>query len=193
MRTIEKQKTTQTPLTSSAQWEEEPAQAEILIRPSKAWASIDLRELLEYRELLFFLVWRDIKVRYKQTLLGAAWAVLQPFLTMVVFSIFFGWLAGMPSDGVPYPLFVYTALVPWTFFANALTHASNSLIEHERMLTKVYFPRLLIPMAAVLAGFIDFRRRLMVGSVKCAISRCSLCRAFPDSVVALCYANRLFK
>ena len=156
MRTIEKQKTTQTPLTSSAQWEEEPAQAEILIRPSKAWASIDLRELLEYRELLFFLVWRDIKVRYKQTLLGAAWAVLQPFLTMVVFSIFFGWLAGMPSDGVPYPLFVYTALVPWTFFANALTHASNSLIEHERMLTKVYFPRLLIPMAAVLAGFIDF-------------------------------------
>jgi lipopolysaccharide transport system permease protein len=129
---------------------------EIIIRPSKGWSSIGFTELLEYRELLYFLVWRDIKVRYKQTVLGAGWAVIQPFFTMIVFSIFFGWLAGIPSDGVPYPVFAYAALVPWTFFANALAHASNSLVEHEHMLTKVYFPRLLIPMAAVFAGLVDF-------------------------------------
>jgi lipopolysaccharide transport system permease protein len=126
-----------------------------LIQPSRGWTSLKLREVWDYRELLLFLVWRDIKVRYKQTLLGAAWAIIQPFFTMVVFSIFFGRLAGMPSDGVPYPIFVYTALVPWTYFANALSQASNSLIAHERMLTKVYFPRLLLPLASVLAGLLD--------------------------------------
>ncbi len=133
-----------------------PDLQENIIRPARRWVSLDLAELLAYRELLFFFIWRDVKVRYKQTALGAAWAIIQPFFTMVVFSIFFGWLAGIPSEGVPYPIFTYTALVPWTYFANALTQASNSLVDHERMITKVYFPRLLIPMASVLAGLVDF-------------------------------------
>lgn len=128
----------------------------ILVRPPGKWTALDWRELWEYRELLYFLVWRDIKVRYKQTALGAAWAVIQPFFSMIVFSIFFGMLAHMPSEGIPYPVFTYVALVPWTFFANALTMASNSLVEQERVITKVYFPRLLVPAAAVLAGLVDF-------------------------------------
>jgi lipopolysaccharide transport system permease protein len=127
-----------------------------VIRPSRGWISLTLRDLWEYRELLYFLTWRDIKVRYKQTVLGAAWAVIQPFFTMVVFSVFFGRLARMPSEGVPYPVFAYSALVPWMYFANALTQASNSLVEHERVITKVYFPRLILPMASVLAGLLDF-------------------------------------
>lgn len=127
----------------------------ITIKPPSWWISLDLRELWEYHELLFFLIWRDIKVRYKQTALGAAWAVIQPFLTMVVFSIFFGRLAHMPSEGVPYPLFTYVALVPWTYFANSLAQASNSLVEQERLITKVYFPRLLVPSASILAGLVD--------------------------------------
>jgi lipopolysaccharide transport system permease protein len=127
-----------------------------IIRPSTGWVPLRLRELWEYRELLYFLTWRDIKVRYKQTALGAAWAVIQPFFTMVVFSVFFGRLAKLPSDGVPYPVFTYTALVPWTFFATALTQASNSLVDHGRLITKVYFPRLLVPMAAVMAALLDF-------------------------------------
>jgi lipopolysaccharide transport system permease protein len=127
-----------------------------IIRPSRGWSPLNLRELWEYRELLYFLTWRNVKVRYKQTVLGAAWAIIQPFFTMVVFSIFFGELAGIPSEGVPYPIFVYCALVPWTYFANALTQASNSLADHEHMITKVYFPRLFIPMAALLAGLVDF-------------------------------------
>jgi lipopolysaccharide transport system permease protein len=114
-----------------------------------------LRELWEYRELLYFLVWRDVKVRYKQTALGAAWAIIQPLFTMVVFSVFFGRLAGLPSDGLPYPVFSYTALVPWTYFATALTMSSNSLVDHARLITKVYFPRLLVPTASVLAGLLD--------------------------------------
>jgi lipopolysaccharide transport system permease protein len=129
---------------------------ETMIHPPRGWAALNLAELWEYRELLYFLTWRDIKVRYKQTVLGAAWAIIQPFSTMVVFSIFFGWLGRMPSDGLPYPIFAYSALVPWMYFANALTHSSNSLIEHERLITKVYFPRLIVPMAAVLAAFVDF-------------------------------------
>jgi lipopolysaccharide transport system permease protein len=128
----------------------------ILIQPSRGWVSLRLRELWEYRELLYFLMWRDIKVRYKQTVLGASWAIIQPFFTMVVFSLFFGRLAGVPSDGIPYPLFSYAALVPWTFFANALTQASNSLITSANMLKKVYFPRLALPIATVLAGVVDF-------------------------------------
>jgi lipopolysaccharide transport system permease protein len=127
-----------------------------VIEPSKGWVSPRLGALWRSRELLYFLIWRDVKVRYKQTLLGAAWAILQPLLTMVVFSIFFGKLARMPSDGVPYPLFAYVALVPWTFFANGLTLSSNSLVANQTLLRKVYFPRLVIPVSAVAAGLIDF-------------------------------------
>jgi lipopolysaccharide transport system permease protein len=129
---------------------------------SRGWTKPKLRELWEYRELLYFLVWRDIKVRYKQTVLGAAWAIIQPFFTMVVFSLFFGRLANMPSDGVPYPIFTYTALVPWTFFANALTQASNSLVLSANMVKKIYFPRLTLPIATVLAGVVDFMLAFVV-------------------------------
>jgi lipopolysaccharide transport system permease protein len=128
----------------------------IHIRPGHGWASLDLRELWQYKELLYFLVWRDIKVRYKQTALGASWAVIQPFATMVVFSLFFGRLAGVPSDGVPYPIFSYAALVPWTFFAQGLTQSANSLVASQDLIKKVYFPRLAIPIASVLAGLVDF-------------------------------------
>lgn len=126
------------------------------IEPSKGWVSLRLGELFDYRELLYFLVWRDVKVRYKQTALGASWAIIQPFLTMVVFSLFFGKLAKIPSDGVPYPIFSFTALVPWTFFASSLTNASNSLVGSSNLLKKVYFPRLAIPIATVLSGLVDF-------------------------------------
>jgi lipopolysaccharide transport system permease protein len=126
------------------------------IEPSTGWASIGLRELWEYRELLYFLTWRDVKVRYKQTALGAAWAIIQPFFMMVVFSLFFGKLAGIPSDGIPYPVFAFCALLPWQLFAHALTESSNSLVANERLITKVYFPRLVVPIAAVLGGLIDF-------------------------------------
>jgi homopolymeric O-antigen transport system permease protein len=128
----------------------------VTIEPASGWAAVQLRELWEYRELLYFLVWRDIKVRYKQTVLGAAWAILQPLLTMVVFSIFFGRLAKIPSDGLPYPIFAYTALLPWQLFAHALTESSNSLVSNQNLITKVYFPRLVVPIAAVLAGLADF-------------------------------------
>jgi lipopolysaccharide transport system permease protein len=126
------------------------------IQPSKGWVSLNLRELWKYRELLYFLTWRDIKVRYKQTVLGATWAILQPFMTMVVFSLFFGRLAQIPSDGVPYPIFSYAALVPWTFFANGLTMSSNSLVGSANLIKKVYFPRLSIPIATILSGIPDF-------------------------------------
>ena len=128
----------------------------IRISPSRGWVSLRLRSVWEYRELLYFLVWRDVKVRYKQTVLGAAWAIIQPVLTMLVFAVFFGRLAKVPSDGVPYPLFAYVALVPWTFFANALTQASNSLVTSGNLITKVYFPRLIMPVASVLSGIVDF-------------------------------------
>ena len=126
------------------------------IRPSQGWVSLKLRELWAYRELLYFLIWRDIKVRYKQTVLGAAWAIIQPFFTMVVFSLFFGRLAGIPSDGVPYPIFSFAGLVPWTFFANGMSQSSNSLVGSANLITKVYFPRLTIPIATVFSGIIDF-------------------------------------
>jgi lipopolysaccharide transport system permease protein len=132
------------------------------IRASRGWSVPDLRELWRYRELLYFLVWRDVKVRYKQTALGAAWAVLQPFATMLVFSLFFGRLANMPSDGVPYPVFAFAALVPWTFFANGLAMSTQSLVLSQNLLKKVYFPRLAIPLAAVLAGLVDFALALAV-------------------------------
>ncbi len=126
------------------------------IRPRSGWATLKLGELWRYRELLYFFIWRDLKVRYKQTILGAAWAVLQPFLTMVVFSIFFGRLAGLASDDLPYAISAYTALVPWTFFANGLTQASNSIVSNAAMVKKTYFPRLTLPVATVLAGLVDF-------------------------------------
>lgn len=126
------------------------------IQPSKGWVPIKLRELWEYRELLYFLTWRDVKVRYKQTALGAAWAILQPVLTMAIFSLFFGRLAKVPSDGIPYPIFSFTALVPWTFFANGLNQSSNSLVMSANLIKKVFFPRLTIPIATVLAGVVDF-------------------------------------
>ena len=128
----------------------------LILQPSKGFLRLDLKALWEYRELLYFLVWRDIKVRYKQTALGAAWAILQPVMTMVVFSIFFGRLAKVPSDGVPYPIFAYVALLPWQLFAFALSESSNSLVASQNLITKVYFPRLVIPISSVLAGLVDF-------------------------------------
>ena len=128
----------------------------IVVKPSKGWISLKLKELWEYRELLYFMAWRDIKVRYKQTVLGAAWAIIQPFFTMVVFSIFFGKLAKVPSDGLPYPIFAYAALVPWTFFANGLNQASNSLVGSANLIKKVYFPRLVVPISSVISGVVDF-------------------------------------
>jgi lipopolysaccharide transport system permease protein len=127
-----------------------------VIQPARGWGSLNLRELWEHRELVYFLIWRDIKVRYKQTALGAGWAVLQPLLTMLIFSLFFGRLAKVPSDGVPYPLFSFVALIPWMFFSNALTLSSNSLVHNANLLTKVYFPRLAIPIATVVGGVVDF-------------------------------------
>ncbi len=128
----------------------------VYLRPAGRWTRLNLKDLWEYRDLLYFLVWRDIKVRYKQTVLGAAWAILQPVLTMVAFSVFFGRLAKVPSDGVPYPVFAYAALLPWQLFAYAMTEAGNSLVGSQNLITKVYFPRLVIPIAAVLGGLVDF-------------------------------------
>ena len=133
-----------------------PDKPVVTIETRKAWVSLNLRDLWAYRELLYFLMWRDIKVRYKQTVLGAAWAVIQPLTTMIIFTYFFGKLARVPTDGVPYPVFCYTALLLWTFFSNAVTHAANSLIGNSNLITKVYFPRLIIPSAAVGAGLLDF-------------------------------------
>jgi len=125
------------------------------IRPIRGWSSINLRELWEYRDLLRLLAWRDIKVRYKQTALGVGWAVLQPLLTMMVFSLFFGRLAKVPSDGLPYPIFTFTALVPWGFFSTSLTQSSNSLVGNANLIKKVYFPRLVIPMSCSASALVD--------------------------------------
>ncbi len=127
-----------------------------VIQPSRGWVALRLSELWEYRELLYFLTWREVKVRYKQTALGAAWAIIQPLFTMLIFSLFFGKLAKVPSDQIPYPLFCLAGLVPWTFFANGLSQASNSLVTSSNLISKVYFPRLTIPLSAVLSGAIDF-------------------------------------
>lgn len=131
-------------------------QIHTLIEPPHSWEALQLPELWKYRELLYFLTWRDIKVRYKQTALGALWAILQPVLTMVVFSVIFGQLAKLPSEGVPYPIFTFTALLPWQLFAFALSNSSNSLVGSQNLVSKVYFPRLVIPIASVLPGLIDF-------------------------------------
>ena len=127
-----------------------------VVRRSRGWPTLNLRELWAYRDLLYFLAWRDIKVRYKQTVMGAGWAIVQPFLTMVVFSIFFGRLANIPSDGVPYPIFSYCGLIPWYFFAQTLNQSGQSVVSNQSLITKVYFPRLVAPTAPVLAGLVDF-------------------------------------
>jgi lipopolysaccharide transport system permease protein len=126
------------------------------IEPSNGLLQLHLGEIWDYRELLYFFVWRDIKVRYKQTAIGAAWAVLQPFMTMVVFSLFFGKLAKIPANGLPYPVFYYTALLPWIYFAGALQSATNVIVEQQRVITKIYFPRVVLPISAVLGGLVDF-------------------------------------
>jgi lipopolysaccharide transport system permease protein len=133
-----------------------------VIRPAARWPTLGVAELWAYRELLGFLVWRDVKVRYKQTVLGAAWAIIQPLMTMVVFTVFFGRLAGIPSDGVPYPLFAFAGLVPWTFFATGVAQSANSLVASSNLLRKVYFPRLLLPIESVAAGLVDFALSLAV-------------------------------
>jgi homopolymeric O-antigen transport system permease protein len=133
-----------------------PNEPLVVIQPSKRWATLSLKDIWAYRELLFFLTWRDVKVRYKQTALGAAWAILQPLFMMVIFTIFFGRLAGVGSSGIPYPLFALAGLVPWTFFSNAITASGNSLVGSAHLITKVYFPRLIVPAAAMLAGLVDF-------------------------------------
>ncbi|MBH0209430.1 MAG: ABC transporter permease, partial [Nitrospira sp.] len=122
----------------------------IRIEPTRGWVALQLRELWAYREMLGFLIWRDIKVRYKQTALGAAWAIIQPISTMVIFSLFFGRLGKIPSDGIPYPIFAYAALVPWQFFSSGLTQAATCLVTDARLITKIYFPRMIIPLATVL-------------------------------------------
>lgn len=127
-----------------------------VIQPQKGWRALDIKELWVYRELLFVLALRDIKVRYKQTVLGFAWAIIQPVMLMIVFSIFFGRLAQMPSDGHPYPIFVYAGLLPWTFFANSVTNSANSLVGSSNLISKVYFPRLIIPLSSVGSGLVDF-------------------------------------
>jgi lipopolysaccharide transport system permease protein len=128
----------------------------VSIRPSPKWSALNLQDLWSYRELLYFLTWRDVKVRYKQTLLGAAWAIIQPLFAMLIFTLFFGRLAGVPSDGIPYPLFAFAGLLPWMFFSNAVTASGNSLVGSSNLITKVYFPRMIIPGAAVAAGLVDF-------------------------------------
>ncbi|OGW33220.1 MAG: phosphate ABC transporter permease [Nitrospirae bacterium GWC2_42_7] len=131
-------------------------ETEIVIKPQKGWIPVNFRELWAYRELLFFLSWRDIKVKYKQTTLGVAWAILQPFLTMIVFSVLFGTFAKMPSDGIPYPIFVYAGLLPWNYFSSSLSSSGNSLVASSNLITKVYFPRLIIPASAALSSLLDF-------------------------------------
>ena len=131
-----------------------------VIQASRGWRALDLREVWRYRELIYFLAWRDVKVRYKQTALGVVWVILQPVVAMVIFSFFFGRLAHMPSDGLPYPLFAYTGLLPWMFFATAATNASSSLVSNTNLVSKVYFPRLVIPIAAVSASVVDLTIQL---------------------------------
>jgi homopolymeric O-antigen transport system permease protein len=126
------------------------------IRAGRRRIGADLLDLWTHRELFYFLTWRDVKVRYKQTVLGASWAILQPFLTMVIFTLFFGKLAKIPSDGIPYPIFAYAGLLPWTFFSNAVTSSGNSLVGNSSLITKVYFPRMIIPGSAVAAALLDF-------------------------------------
>ena len=134
----------------------------LVIEPPQGWVPLKLRELWDYRELVYFLTWRDIRVRYKQTALGAAWAIIQPLFAMVIFTVFFGRLAKIPSDGIPYPIFAFAGLVPWNFFANGLSHCSDSLVSSANLIKKVYFPRLAIPLSTVVAGIVDFSISFLV-------------------------------
>lgn len=142
MTAIEQTQTTEVPL--------------VILRPASGWSLVNFRDLWMYRELIFFMIWRDLKVRYKQTVLGISWAVLKPFTTMIVFSIFFGKLASMPSDGIPYPIFSYSGLLVWELFSNAISNASRSLTSNAHMITKIYFPRIILPLSSVLSGIVDF-------------------------------------
>jgi len=148
-----------------------PAKSVVIIEPSKTWVPLKLRDLWEYRELLFFLTWRDVKVRYKQTLLGATWAILQPLLTMLIFTLLFGGLAGIQTGGIPYPLFAFGGLLIWTFFSNSVTNSGNSLVGSSNLITKIYFPRMIIPMAAVGAGLVDFILAFLIQAVLMAYYR----------------------
>jgi lipopolysaccharide transport system permease protein len=139
-----------------------PAEPLVVIQPNKRLSLLSFKDIWAYRELLFFLTWRDVKVRYKQTALGAAWAILQPLFMMIIFTIFFGRLAGVASAGIPYPLFALAGLVPWTFFSNSITASGNSLVGSANLITKVYFPRLIVPAAAMLAGLVDFLLAFML-------------------------------
>src|ERR1700720_376879 len=134
----------------------------VRIEARQSWLALDLAELWTYRELLYFFVWRDIKVRYKQTVIGAAWAILQPVMTMLVFSLFFGRLAKIPSQGLPYPVFYYCALLPWMYFSTAMQGATNIVVDQQRIITKIYFPRVVLPIAAVLSGLVDFAISFLV-------------------------------
>jgi lipopolysaccharide transport system permease protein len=134
----------------------------IYIRPARGWSALNLRDLWRYRELIYFMIWRDVKVRYKQTFLGVAWAILQPLLNMVVFTIFFGRLAQVPTGGIPYPIFSYVGLLPWGLFTKAISDAGRSLVTNRTMITKVYFPRLAIPLASSLSGLVDFSIAFLV-------------------------------
>lgn len=139
-----------------------PVLNETVLEPPKGWLDLRLREAWDHRELLYFLVWRDIKVRYKQTVLGATWAIIQPVMTMVIFSVIFGKLANLPSDGIPYPIFSYTGLLPWQLFSKALSDASSSLVNNQAHITKIYFPRLFLPASSILSGLVDFLIALLV-------------------------------
>src|SRR5437660_7490181 len=130
--------------------------ATIRIEPPRGWLELRLREVWTYRELLYFFVWRDLKVRYKQTVIGVAWVVLQPLMSMGVFTLFFGRLAKLPSDGLPYPVFYFAALAPWTYFSTALTKTTNIVVGSQNLITKVYFPRLILPISGVVSGLVDF-------------------------------------
>jgi lipopolysaccharide transport system permease protein len=133
-----------------------PEKPLVVIQPSKSWVPLNLSDLWRYRDLLYILSERDVKIRYKQTILGALWAIIQPLFTMLIFTLFFGNLAGIASDGIPYPIFAYAGLLPWTFFSNAVTSSGNSLVGNSNLITKVYFPRIIIPTASVVSGLIDF-------------------------------------
>src|SRR6266446_9448673 len=139
-----------------------PGSLTLRIEPPSTWFELRLQELWKYRELLFFLVWRDVKVRYKQTAIGIAWVLLQPLLTMIIFTVIFGLFAKLPSEGLPYPVFVYVAVLPWTYFAEATTRSGSSLVGDANLLRKVYFPRLIIPLAAVIAPLVDFGLAFML-------------------------------
>lgn len=140
----------------------DPAEQITIIEPLEGWVSLNLREVWEYRDLLFYMTWRDITVRYKQTVLGATWAILQPLMTMVVFTVFFGELAKIPSNGVPYPIFSYTALLPWTYFATGVTRTASVLVSNTNLIKKVYFPRLTLPLSSIVSGLPDFALSFVV-------------------------------